>query len=94
LLSKTGVGVEKLAVQKFVEIASRQDAIQATFSVRLDIFYPPNPPDSEISSFSTATGVYTSNPVTGEIAVYRQESSPAALIDGRTSLATLRISAQ
>jgi hypothetical protein len=38
------VGVEKLAVQKFAEIASRQDALQTTFSVRLDIFYPPNFP--------------------------------------------------
>jgi hypothetical protein len=36
------VGVEKLAVQKFTEIASRQDALQTTFFVRLDIFYPPN----------------------------------------------------
>jgi hypothetical protein len=41
---QTGVGVEKLAVQKFAEIASRQDAPQTTFSVRLDIFYPLNFP--------------------------------------------------
>ena len=34
------MGGEKLAVQKFAEIASRQDALQTTLSVRLDIFYP------------------------------------------------------
>ena len=38
------MGVEKLAVQKFAEITSRQDALQTIFSVRLDIFYPPNLP--------------------------------------------------
>jgi hypothetical protein len=38
----TGVAVEKLFHAKFAKIKSRQDALQATFSVFLDIFYPPN----------------------------------------------------
>jgi hypothetical protein len=37
----TGVGVEKLFPAKFAKIKSRQDALQTTFSVFLDIFYPP-----------------------------------------------------
>jgi hypothetical protein len=36
------VGVEKLFPAKFAKIKSRQDALQTTFSVFLDIFYPPN----------------------------------------------------
>jgi len=36
------VGVEKLFPAKFAKIKSRQEALQATFSVFLDIFYPPN----------------------------------------------------
>jgi hypothetical protein len=43
-LTKSGVAVEKVAVQNFAEIPSRQDAPQTTFSARLDIFYPPNFP--------------------------------------------------
>jgi hypothetical protein len=35
------VGVEKLFPAKFAKIKSRQDALQTTFSVFLDIFYPP-----------------------------------------------------
>jgi hypothetical protein len=38
------VAVEKLTLQKSTEIRTRQDALQRTFSVRLDIFYPPNFP--------------------------------------------------
>ena len=38
----TGVAVEKLLSVKFAKIKSRQDALQTTFSVFLDIFYPPN----------------------------------------------------
>jgi hypothetical protein len=34
--------VEKLLSVKFAKIKSRQDALQTTFSVFLDIFYPPN----------------------------------------------------
>jgi hypothetical protein len=34
--------VEKLLLPKFAKIKSRQDAPQTTFSVFLDIFYPPN----------------------------------------------------
>jgi hypothetical protein len=41
LLSKSGVAVEKLFPAKFAKIKSRQDAPQTTFSVFLDIFYPP-----------------------------------------------------
>jgi hypothetical protein len=36
--------VEKLTSQKSTEIRTRQDALQTTFSVRLDIFYPLNFP--------------------------------------------------
>jgi hypothetical protein len=35
------VCVEKLLPAKFAKIKSRQDALQTTFSVFLDIFYPP-----------------------------------------------------
>jgi hypothetical protein len=35
------VGVEKLLPAKFAKIKSRQDALQTTFSIFLDIFYPP-----------------------------------------------------
>jgi len=41
-LTITGVAVEKLFPAKFTKIKSRQDALQTTFSVFLDIFYPPN----------------------------------------------------
>jgi len=34
--------VEKLFPAKFAKIKSRQEAQQTTFSVFLDIFYPPN----------------------------------------------------
>jgi hypothetical protein len=36
------VGVEKLLLAKSARIKSRQEALQSIFSVRLDIFYPPN----------------------------------------------------
>jgi hypothetical protein len=36
------VAVEKLFPAKSAKIKSRQDALQTTFSVFLDIFYPPN----------------------------------------------------
>jgi hypothetical protein len=36
------VGVEKLFPAKFAKIKSRQEALRTTFSVFLDIFYPPN----------------------------------------------------
>jgi hypothetical protein len=36
------VGLEKLFPAKFAKIKSRQEALQTTFSVFLDIFYPPN----------------------------------------------------
>jgi hypothetical protein len=39
---KSPVGVEKLFPAKFAKIKSCQDAPQTTFSVFLDIFYPPN----------------------------------------------------
>jgi hypothetical protein len=35
------VGVEKLLPAKFAKIKSRQDALQTTFSIFPDIFYPP-----------------------------------------------------
>jgi hypothetical protein len=35
------VGVEKLLPAKFAKTKLRQDALQTTFSVFLDIFYPP-----------------------------------------------------
>jgi hypothetical protein len=38
----TGVGVERLFPAKFAKTKSRQDVLQTTFSVFLDIFYPPN----------------------------------------------------
>jgi hypothetical protein len=37
----TGVGVEKLLPAKFAKIKSSRDALQTTFSVFVDIFYPP-----------------------------------------------------
>jgi hypothetical protein len=36
------VAVEKLVAPKFAKTKSRQDALQTTFSVFLDIFYLPN----------------------------------------------------
>jgi hypothetical protein len=39
---KSGVGVKKLLAAKSAKIKSRQDAVQTTFSVFLDIFYPSN----------------------------------------------------
>lgn len=36
------VAVEKLPGKKFVEIKSRQDALQTIFAGYMDIFYPPN----------------------------------------------------
>ena len=42
MLTKTGVAVEKLLPAKFAKIKLRQDALQTTFLVFLDIFYPPN----------------------------------------------------
>jgi hypothetical protein len=39
---QSGVAVEKLFPAKFAKIKSRQDALQTTFSVFLDTFYPPN----------------------------------------------------
>src|SRR6266446_4595218 len=41
-LAKSDVGVEKLFPAKFAKIKSCQDVPQTTFSVFLDIFYPPN----------------------------------------------------
>jgi hypothetical protein len=41
-LAKSGVAVEKLVAPKFAKIKSRQDALQTTLSVFLDICYPPN----------------------------------------------------
>jgi hypothetical protein len=38
----TGVAVEKLFPAKFAKTKLHQDALQTTFSVFLDIFYPPN----------------------------------------------------
>jgi hypothetical protein len=38
---QSGVAVEKLLHEKFAKIKLRQDALGATFSVFLDIFYPP-----------------------------------------------------
>ena len=39
-LLQTGVAVEKLDLSKLVENTLRQEALQATFSIFLDIFYP------------------------------------------------------
>jgi hypothetical protein len=36
------VGVEKLDLSKLAEQTLRQEALQTTFLVFLDIFYPPN----------------------------------------------------
>ena len=38
----TGVAVEKLFPAKFAKTKLHQDALETTFSVFLDIFYPPN----------------------------------------------------
>jgi hypothetical protein len=38
---REGVAVEKLLPTKFAKIKSRLDALQATFSSSLDIFYLP-----------------------------------------------------
>jgi hypothetical protein len=41
--SEWGFGdVERLSPAKFAKIKLRQDILQTTFSVLLDIFYPPN----------------------------------------------------
>jgi hypothetical protein len=42
LLATNRVGVEKLFPAKFAKTKLRQDALQTTFSVFLDIFYSPN----------------------------------------------------
>jgi hypothetical protein len=39
---KTGVVVEKLLPAKIAKIKSRQDALQTSFSVFLDVFHPSN----------------------------------------------------
>jgi len=36
------VAVEKVIRRKFAKIKSRQDALQSTFPIFRDIFYPPN----------------------------------------------------
>ena len=36
------MAIEKLLPAKFAKIKSRQEALQTTFSVRVDIFYSPN----------------------------------------------------
>jgi hypothetical protein len=36
------VAVEKVTHQKMAEKTLRYDALQTTFSIRVDIFYPPN----------------------------------------------------
>jgi hypothetical protein len=41
-LLPTGVAVEKLTCEKSAEKRPRQEALQTTFSSRLDIFYPQN----------------------------------------------------
>ena len=41
LLTKSGVGFEKLVPAKFAKIRLHQEALQSIFSGRLDIFYPP-----------------------------------------------------
>jgi len=41
-LTLNRVAVEKLLRAKFAKIKLRQDALQTTFSIFLDIFYPPN----------------------------------------------------
>jgi hypothetical protein len=56
------VAVEKLASEKLAKIETRQDALQTTFSVRVDIFYPPNCGCFEGNGvFSTATPVIANN---------------------------------
>jgi hypothetical protein len=40
-MSAIAVAVEKLLPPKFAKLKSRQEALQTTFSVFLDIFYPP-----------------------------------------------------
>jgi len=40
-LVKYPVAIEKLRLTKFAKIKLRQEALQMTFSVFLDIFYPP-----------------------------------------------------
>jgi hypothetical protein len=42
VLDSTRVAVEKLLRAKFAKIKLCQDALQTTFSIFLDIFYPPN----------------------------------------------------
>jgi hypothetical protein len=61
---KGPVGVEKLFPAKFAKIKSRQGVLQTTFSVFLDIFYPPNFGYFEEEwSFSTSpTGDHTQCP--------------------------------
>src|ERR1039458_7717117 len=41
-LSQTGVAVEKLTRRKMAEKTLHYEALQTTFSIFLDIFYPPN----------------------------------------------------
>jgi hypothetical protein len=56
------VGVEKLFPAKFAKIKSRQEALKTTFSVFVDIFYPPSFSYFEENGSSTPTDVSTIDP--------------------------------
>jgi hypothetical protein len=75
----TGVAVEKLLLAKFAKIKSRWDALQTTFSVFLDIFYPPNLGCFEENGlFQQPQAITLKTPVTGSMSVMamlRQSSS-------------------
>jgi hypothetical protein len=75
---KTGVAVEKLTSGKCSEKLWRQDALQTTFSVRVDIFYPPNFGCFEKSGLFQQPQAFTlKTPWQGSmsaIAIYRQSS--------------------
>jgi hypothetical protein len=61
-LTKSGVAIEKLTQQKMDDKTSHWEALQTTFSVWADIFYPQFFIFGGKWTFSTATGVCTQNP--------------------------------
>jgi hypothetical protein len=77
-LTLSGVAVEKLLPAKFAKRNSRQDALQTTFSVFPDVFYPPILGCFEENGlFQQPQAITLKTPVVGsmsEIAMFQQLS--------------------
>ena|SRR6267378_7991088 len=66
-LTLTGVGVEKLVPAKSAKTKSREDALQTTFSVFLDIILSSNFGDFEENGVFQPTGDYAHDPIADEM---------------------------